>query len=198
MATVQGRGGSIPGRRSAVAHASTSSSENTELRSNRSGLNAEHPGSSGRGGTLPEEGEKFSKADAWGQMAGATSKAAIRAQEKRRIAREARRPAFYRYSEGVARGLYVDDGRDDLMVGLYHVEGGCSFEFKIEPTLLGGKRGLLLQLHDDSFEALLLFSDLFRWMGKVKPKTLDDVQTWLTENGYVNCIAGHKAQAVRA
>jgi hypothetical protein len=82
-----------------------------------------------------------------------------------------------RSHSGAVRGFHIyseawyrinQAGRvDEIMVGMYHPEGGTSGEFAIEWTMLAGKPTPCLKAFGDSWSALLQFQDLLAWLATV-------------------------------
>ena len=56
--------------------------------------------------------------------------------------------------------LAARDVIDNIMIGMYHPEGGTTGEFSIEWTKLGGRDCAQLKAYDDSWSALQLFADV--------------------------------------
>lgn len=107
-------------------------------------------------------------------------------------------PGFYRHSEGVNEERYKPLDRsngvsDDLMVGLYSQGGGCKFEFQVELRDLGSNgETIRVCVFSDAFavfSGLGPFKGFFQWLSKEKPTTLDQVQAWLAEFGFVNMLS---------
>lgn len=56
---------------------------------------------------------------------------------------------------------------DELMIGIYHLEGGTSGEFGVRWTMLAGKATPRLEVFDDAWHALQRFGDMLAWMASV-------------------------------
>ena len=100
---------------------------------------------------------------------------------------------FYRYSEGVKLGRYVDDQRDELLIGDYVDGDGCKFEFGVREHHLSQPRPhtvIRVEVFSDSFQAFEFHADFFKWLAGARPLTLDAIQNWLSSNGYTNGLAG--------
>ena len=59
------------------------------------------------------------------------------------------------------------DTVDEIMVGMYHPDGGTTGEFSIFWTILGNKPKPCMKVFDDAWNALSRFSDLLAWMASV-------------------------------
>ena len=59
------------------------------------------------------------------------------------------------------------DMLDEIMVGMYHPEGGTTGEFGIRWTMLGGKATPRLEVFNDAWDALQRFGDMLAWMASV-------------------------------
>lgn len=56
---------------------------------------------------------------------------------------------------------------DEIMVGMYHPEGGTTGEFGVRWTMLGDKPTPRLEVFNDAWHALQRFGDLLAWMASV-------------------------------
>ena len=56
---------------------------------------------------------------------------------------------------------------DEIMVGMYHPEGGTTGEFKIRWVSVGGRWTPRLEVFDDAWDALQRFGDMLAWMATV-------------------------------
>jgi len=85
--------------------------------------------------------------------------------------------------EGCIRGYHrstkafyanVMGDRIDVMIGMYHPEGGTSGEFKIEWEQLDGKRTPRLKSFDDSWNVLWMFKDLLEKMANIDSEDISE------------------------
>jgi hypothetical protein len=67
-------------------------------------------------------------------------------------------------------------GQEEVMIGMYHPEGGTTGEFAIRWKNIGGKSSAQLQVFHDAWSALLQFSDVLEKLG-----TLDDTRPTVKE-----------------
>lgn len=56
---------------------------------------------------------------------------------------------------------------DEIVVGMYHPEGGTTGEFCIRWTMLGDKVTPKLEVFNDAWDALQRFGDMLAWMASV-------------------------------
>lgn len=59
---------------------------------------------------------------------------------------------------------------DEIMIGMYHPEGGTTGEFGVRWTMLGRELTPRLEVFNDAWNALLRFDDLLHWMASVDDK----------------------------
>ena len=66
--------------------------------------------------------------------------------------------------------LNEPDTLDEIMVGMYHPEGGTTGEFGILWTMIGREATPRLEVFNDAWDALQRFGDLLAWMASVDDK----------------------------
>jgi hypothetical protein len=59
------------------------------------------------------------------------------------------------------------DKVDEIMIGMYHPDGGTTGEFGVRWTMVGGHPVPRLEVFDDSWHALQQFGDLLAWMATI-------------------------------
>jgi hypothetical protein len=76
---------------------------------------------------------------------------------------------FSVYSDSWYRkGLGNPDGvLDEIMVGMYHPDGGTTGEFAIRWTMVGHESTPRIEVFNDAWDALQQFNDLLKWMASV-------------------------------
>jgi hypothetical protein len=60
-----------------------------------------------------------------------------------------------------------EDMLDEIMVGMYHPEGGTTGEFGVRWSMIGGEATPRLEVFNDAWSALVNFTDLLEWMASV-------------------------------
>lgn len=80
------------------------------------------------------------------------------------------------------------DLAEEIMVGMYHPEGGTSGEFALRWVSIGGRPVARLEAFDDSWSALQKFGDLLAWMATVDGDnvTPEQVAAAMREMGIVD------------
>ena len=63
---------------------------------------------------------------------------------------------------------------EEVMVGMYHPEGGTSGEFEFEWVILDGKSIARLKALEDSWSALWLFKDLLEKMSEIDSQEIQE------------------------
>lgn len=58
-------------------------------------------------------------------------------------------------------------GEDEILLGMYHPEGGTTGEFSIKWTMVGNQMTPCLRAYDDSWSALYEFSDMLQELAKL-------------------------------
>lgn len=61
----------------------------------------------------------------------------------------------------------LDETADEIMVGMYHLEGGTTGEFGIRWLTVGREPTPRLEVFSDAWHALSCFGDLLTWMASV-------------------------------
>ena len=56
---------------------------------------------------------------------------------------------------------------DEVMIGMYHEDGGTTGEFAVRWSELGGKSVPMLCVFDDAWDAMLMFQDVLEAMANV-------------------------------
>jgi hypothetical protein len=81
--------------------------------------------------------------------------------------------------EGCERGFYIlseswyadsvkrEGTIDEIMIGMYHPDGGSTGEFAVRWIMLANKATPRLEAYDDSWSALQNFRDMLNWMESV-------------------------------
>ena len=59
---------------------------------------------------------------------------------------------------------------DEIMIGMYHTEGGTTGEFAVKWSIVGSEPTPRLEVFNDAWDALMRFDDLLRWMASVDDK----------------------------
>lgn len=59
---------------------------------------------------------------------------------------------------------------DEIMIGMYHHEGGTTGEFGVRWTTIGGHATPRLEVFNDAWDALQRFGDMLAWMASVDDK----------------------------
>ena len=68
---------------------------------------------------------------------------------------------------GAANLARTRDVIDEIMVGMYHEDGGTTGEFAIRWTELSGKHVPMLVVYDDAWDALLEFRDVLEGLKQI-------------------------------
>lgn len=105
---------------------------------------------------------------------------------------------YYRQSTGVALGRYLPPSpfapKDDILIGLYAKGGGCRYEFRVAEHDLMDSKTISVRIFSDSFEILDALPSFFVFLTTRKPKTLDEVEAWCSENRLTNGLTGKKVR----
>jgi hypothetical protein len=97
------------------------------------------------------------------------------------------RLSFYQYSRQKYSHVSLPSGvLDELMIGVYHKEGGTSGEFSIKKMIIGGKFSLELCMFDDSWKLIPYLTDFFSLIAKCEDISLTYVVLKLVEIGFVD------------
>jgi len=64
--------------------------------------------------------------------------------------------------------------REEIMIGMYHPEGGTSGEFKIEWVEIGKSITPILKCYDDAWSALWNFKDFLEELSKIDSENIDE------------------------
>lgn len=84
--------------------------------------------------------------------------------------------------------LTSDDIQDEIMIGMYHPEGGTTGEFSITWKELAGEFTPVLKSFEDSWSALWIFKDVLEKLAELDSTnpTADQIATLLESLGIEN------------
>jgi hypothetical protein len=97
------------------------------------------------------------------------------------------RLSFYQYSRQKYSHVSLPSGvLDELMIGVYHEEGGTSGEFSINQTSITKSCPLELCMFDDSWKLIPYLTDFFELLSKSEDISLSELVLKLIEIGFVD------------
>lgn len=109
---------------------------------------------------------------------------------KRRVVgrRRSRTVRFYRGSEMVSAGQWPNDKSeplvtDELLVCNYDDKDSLRYEFFVKEY---AGLGIRVMVFYDAFHAFTECVDLFTFLSILRPTSLDTVQQWMEDHGWIN------------
>lgn len=101
---------------------------------------------------------------------------------------------YYKGFEQFSKTKYAKIVKDvpfieEFMIGNYHSEGGCKYEFGIRFSKLDGKIVAVVEVFGDALIAFSEFNDLFLRLSEEKSLTIDIVYKILVELGFKDIAA---------